>query len=317
MVWLFNRTLQGSMERLLNDLSMDFVIPKSKLTRNNLQEYEKHLQDDPGLSSVTAYLKNLNINSVQDTHASSLLFKVPECEQPNLTAVSTRIFQNNGMSEKSSPSGFSRYSVQTEYHDVKNEDSKLDETTYIPLAGNACKQEKEPARRECIPVQSYTRLNALPYDSGNSCNGLIVMPHPLDELEKPQKVVFEEIPVTDRLKETMVPSDYSSETGVSENNHIPLRPLDTVVHLPKSNLDLCTTPTLRNEPQLQIDTVSAVDSSFLSFDYRYLKSNCSTSSISSFNSRDEQNFRNSLAALDANIARLQKSLQADFEINRP
>lgn len=311
------RTLQGSMERLLNDLSMDFVIPKSKLTRNNLQEYEKHLQDDPGLSSVTAYLKNLNINSVQDTHASSLLFKVPECEQPNLTAVSTRIYQNNGMSEKSSPSGFSRYSVQTEYHDVKNEDSKLDETTYIPLAGNACKQEKEPARRECIPVQSYTRLNALPYDSVNSCNGLIVMPHPLDELEKPQKVVFEEIPVTDRLKETMVPSDYSSETGVSENNHIPLRPLDTVVHLPKSNLDLCTTPTLRNEPQLQIDTVSAVDSSFLSFDYRYLKSNCSTSSISSFNSRDEQNFRNSLAALDANIARLQKSLQADFEINRP
>ncbi|XP_032879925.1 coiled-coil domain-containing protein 14 isoform X3 [Amblyraja radiata] len=307
------RTLQGSMERLLNDLSMDFVTPKSKLTRNNLQEYEKHLQDDPGLSSVTAYLKNLNINSVQDAHASSLLFKVPECEQP----VSTRIYQNNGMSEKSSPSGFSRYSVQTEYHDVKNEDSKLDETTYIPLAGNACKQEKEPARRECIPVQSYTRLNALPYDSGNSCNGLIVMPHPLDELEKPQKVVFEEIPVTDRLKETMVPSDYSSETGVSENNHIPLRPLDTVVHLPKSNLDLCTTPTLRNEPQLQIDTVSVVDSSFLSFDYRYLKSNCSTSSVSSFNSRDEQNFRNSLAALDANIARLQKSLQADFEINRP
>ncbi|XP_078260645.1 coiled-coil domain-containing protein 14 isoform X2 [Rhinoraja longicauda] len=311
------RTLQGSMERLLHDLSMDFVKPKSKLTRNNLQEYEKHLQDDPGLSSVTAYLKNLSTNSVHNTHASSLLCKVPECEQPNLTTVSTRICQNNGMSEKSSPSGFSRYSVQTECHDVKHEDSKLDETTYIPLTGNACQQEKEPVRRECIPVQSYTRLNVLPYDSGNSCNGLIVMPHPLDELENTQKVVFEEISVTDRLKENMIPSDYSSETRVSENNHIPLRPLDKVVHLPKSNLDLCTTPTWRNEPQLQIDTVSAVDSSFLSFDYRYLKSNCSTSSVSSFNSRDEQNFKNSLAALDANIARLQKSLQADFEINRP
>ncbi|XP_051876552.1 coiled-coil domain-containing protein 14 isoform X2 [Pristis pectinata] len=315
------RTLQGSMEKLLSDLSMDFVKPKSRLTRNLLQEYEKHLQDDPGLSSVAAYLKNLNTNSVHDTHALSLLYKVPESEQcntpvqPNLTAVATRISQNNGLSEKSSPSSFSRYSAQTECHNIKHEDSNLDETTYIPLVGNASKQGNEPVRRECIPVQSSTTLNMLHYDSGDSCNGLVVMPcH--DELEKPE-VIAEEIPITDKLKEKTVPRECSSEMGVSKNNHVPMRPLDNIVGLSKSNFDACTTSALRSGPQLQTDTVSAVDSSFSSIDYRYQKSNCSMSSFSSFNSWDEQNFRNSLAALDANIARLQKSLQVDIEINRP
>ncbi|XP_069791679.1 coiled-coil domain-containing protein 14 isoform X2 [Narcine bancroftii] len=310
------RTLQGNMERLLSDLSIDFVKPKSRLTRNNLQEYEKHLQDDPGLNSVTAFLKNLSTNSECDTHALSLPCKVPESKQcstsvqPNLTAVAARIYQNNGLSERSLSSSFSGYSTQYEFH--KHEDSSLDETTYIPFISNASKQENEPEGRECTPVQSCTRLNMLHYDSGKSCNGLVEMPCTLNKLEKPETVVAEEIPITGELKEKTALRDFPSEMRVTKKNQVPVRPLDNIVGLSQSNLELST----RGGPQLQNNAASEVDSSFSNTDYRYLKSNCSMSSISSFNSRDEQNFRNSLAALDANIARLQKSLHADIEINR-
>ncbi|XP_059822538.1 coiled-coil domain-containing protein 14 isoform X4 [Hypanus sabinus] len=314
------RTLQGSMERLLSDLSMDFVKPTSRLTRSHLQEYEKHLQDDPCLSSVAAYLKNLSTNSVQDTPALSLPYKALESEQcstplqPNLTAVAARISPNNGLSGKSSPSSFSIYRAQTECHNIKYEDSNLDETTYIPLVSNASKQGNEPVRKECIPVQSHIRSNMLHNDGGGSCNGLVIKPcH--EELEKPEMVIAEEMSIPANLKEKTIPRRCSSDLGASKNNHIQTRPLDNIIGLSKSNVDSCTTPALRSGPQLQDDTVSAVDSSFSSIDYRYKKSNCSMSSFSSFNSWDEQNFRNSLAALDANIARLQKSLQADIEIH--
>uniref|UniRef100_UPI00398F380D coiled-coil domain-containing protein 14 isoform X2 n=1 Tax=Pristiophorus japonicus TaxID=55135 RepID=UPI00398F380D len=324
------RTLQGSMARLLSDLRIDCVKAKhtSRLTRNLLQEYEKQPKDDSSLSSVTAYLKNLDTNSEHDIQALSLSCKIPESEpltipvQPYLTSAATRTYQNNGLPAKSSPSSFSRYNAQFGDHITKgHEDTNLDETTYIPLVGNATKQENEPSeRRNCIPVQSNTGSKKLYYDNGSSCNGLAVMPCNLDGFEKPEEVVPEEIPITHKLKEKTAARDYSSRMGVeaAKDNQIQSRPLDITsvdfpdnrTGLPKFNLDLCTSlPHQRNRPQLYKDRVSAVDSSFSSIDYKSIKSDWSMSSVSSFNSRDEQDFRNSLAALDANIARLQKSLQ--------
>ncbi|XP_067843567.1 coiled-coil domain-containing protein 14 isoform X2 [Heptranchias perlo] len=326
------RTLQGSMARLLSDLSIDCVKakPASRLTRNLLQEYEKQLQDVPGLSSVTAYLKNLDTNSELDTQALSLPCKRPESEpqtipvQPCLTSAAIGTYQNNGLSAKSLPTRFSRYSAETESHITReHEDSKLDETTYIPLVGNATKQENEHERRKCIPPQSNMGSKKLHYDIGSSCNRLVVMPCTLDGLEKPEKVVPEELPITHKLREKTAARDCSSKMGVAvaENNQIQMRFSDITstdfpdnrTSLPKSSLDLCTSlPHRRNRPQLHKDRVSAVDSSFSSIDYISIKSDWSMSSVSSFNSRDEQEFRNSLAALDANIARLQNSLQADL-----
>ncbi|XP_037768454.2 coiled-coil domain-containing protein 14 isoform X4 [Chelonia mydas] len=51
------------------------------------------------------------------------------------------------------------------------------------------------------------------------------------------------------------------------------------------------------------------DSSFCTFDCMSGKSEWSMSSFSTFTSRDEEDFKNGLAALDANIARLQRTLQ--------
>ncbi|XP_078408298.1 coiled-coil domain-containing protein 14 isoform X1 [Cetorhinus maximus] len=324
------RNLQSSMARLLSDLSIDCMKakPTSRLTKSLLQEYEKQLQDGPGLSSVTVYLKNLDTNSDYDTQALSSSCKIPESEpltipfQPYLTSATTETYQSNGLSAKSSPTSFSRYNAQSENHITRgHEDSNLDETTYIPLVGNASKQENESAeRRKCTPLQLNTG-SKLHYDNESSCNGI---PRCLDGLEKPEKALPEEIPIIHKLKEKTAVSD-SSRMGIAENDQIHLRSSDitglnfpdNITSLPKSNFNLCTSLQHQiNRTQLHNDKVSAVDSSFSSIDYRSIKSGWSMSSISSFNSRDEQDFRNSLAALDANIARLQKSLQVDLEINR-
>ncbi|XP_048455530.1 coiled-coil domain-containing protein 14 isoform X2 [Rhincodon typus] len=328
------RKLQGSMARLLSDLSTDCMKtkPTSRLTRNLLHEYEKQLQDVPGLSSVTAYLKNLDNNAEYNTPTLSFC-KVPESESlatrdpPYLTSANTGTCQSNVLSAKSSPSIFSRFDAQTECHITRgSENSTLDETTYLPLVGNTTKQEnKSVERRKCIPLHLNSGSKKLHYDNGSSCNGVVVVPCILDDLQKPEKPVPEEIPVTQNLKEKTLVNDCASRMAETENKQIQLTHLDinsvnsphTTTDLPKSNLNPCTLHSdQRNRTLLYKDKFSAVDSSFSSTDYKSIKSGWSISSISSFNSRDEQDFKNSLAALDANIARLQKSLQADLEINR-
>ncbi|XP_072331688.1 coiled-coil domain-containing protein 14 isoform X3 [Scyliorhinus torazame] len=321
------RNLQSSMARLLSDLSIDCMKakPTSRLTRNLLQEYEKQLQDDSGLSSVTVYLKNLDTNSEYDAPALSSC-KISESltipVQPYFTTATT---ESNGLSAKSSPTSFSRYSAQSENHTARGyEDSNLDETTYIPLVGNASKQENEPEERKKF-VQLNTGSNKLHYNNESSSNGMVVMTCIPDGLEKTETALPEEISNTHKLKEKTAVNDYSSRMAVAENNQIHLRSLDitgldfpgNITAFPKSNLNLCTSLShQRNRTQLHKDKISLVDSSFSSTDYRSIKSGWSMSSISSFNSHDEQDFRNSLATLDANIARLQKSLHADLEINR-
>ncbi|KAF7711149.1 coiled-coil domain-containing protein 14 [Silurus meridionalis] len=58
---------------------------------------------------------------------------------------------------------------------------------------------------------------------------------------------------------------------------------------------------------------SAYENSFTSCDIKSLTSDWSVNSYSTFNTRDEQDFRNGLAALDASIASLQRTLKADLK----
>ncbi|XP_060724807.1 coiled-coil domain-containing protein 14 isoform X2 [Tachysurus vachellii] len=58
---------------------------------------------------------------------------------------------------------------------------------------------------------------------------------------------------------------------------------------------------------------SAYENSFSSCDIKSLASDWSVNSWSTFNTRDEQAFRNGLAALDASIASLQRTLKADLK----
>lgn len=61
-------------------------------------------------------------------------------------------------------------------------------------------------------------------------------------------------------------------------------------------------------------SVPTLDSTFLSSEAKSMVSNCSSSSWSTFNTQDELDFRSGLAALDASIANLQKTLQSDLKI---
>lgn len=58
--------------------------------------------------------------------------------------------------------------------------------------------------------------------------------------------------------------------------------------------------------------LSMLDKTFSSCDIKSVASNWSASSWSSFNTLDEQDFRNGLAALDASIASLQRTIQSDL-----
>lgn len=58
---------------------------------------------------------------------------------------------------------------------------------------------------------------------------------------------------------------------------------------------------------------SAYENSFSSCDIKSFASDWSVNSWSTFNTQDEQEFRNGLAALDASIASLQRTLKADLK----
>lgn len=64
--------------------------------------------------------------------------------------------------------------------------------------------------------------------------------------------------------------------------------------------------------KLDVERPSVMESIFASCDIKSLASDWSVNSWSTFNTRDEQNFREGLAALDASIASLQRTLKADL-----
>lgn len=67
------------------------------------------------------------------------------------------------------------------------------------------------------------------------------------------------------------------------------------------------------EASVYTGRLSAYENSFSSCDIKSLASDWSGNSWSTFNTRDEQDFRNGLAALDASIASLQRTLKADLK----
>ncbi|XP_056314946.1 coiled-coil domain-containing protein 14 isoform X2 [Danio aesculapii] len=93
------------------------------------------------------------------------------------------------------------------------------------------------------------------------------------------------------------------------------------LHLNQQNKGLNNQPVqsqyARRFPQLTVQSActgrpSAVDSTFSSCDIKSLASDWSINSWSTFNTQDEQNFRDGLAALDASIESLQKTLKVDL-----
>ncbi|XP_058151659.1 coiled-coil domain-containing protein 14 isoform X2 [Dasypus novemcinctus] len=308
------RTLQSSMAKLLSDLSMDSAPCKTgnNLTKSLLNIYEKQLQHDadPAHSSIMSYLNKLETNHIF-THSEPLFADknvenvVPDRPYENvLPFKDPQHYRDTRSVEEVSPPGIIS-SLSKEGSDEESEtktlidECNLDATVYIPFARSISKRKSPLSKR--------------------------ISPQPQVSVASPQLVPNSGL-VAEKEKENKLCASIvcSSRKGTEDTPEKLSKPANTedIQLLEKIKEAIGKIPAVPEDPQEQVAQHSpsaCQGSSFLvkgntvsdgSFFYSDLMSDWSISSFSTFTSRDEQDFRNGLAALDANIARLQKSLKS-------
>ncbi|XP_059956137.1 coiled-coil domain-containing protein 14 isoform X2 [Mesoplodon densirostris] len=304
------RTLQTSMAKLLSDLSMDTARckPGSNLTKSLLNIYEKQPQHDPipAHTSIMSYLNKLEPVHTIITRSEPLSTinneenTVPDRPYENvLPSKGPQHTNARNMVEASAPGIISALSKQdsdeeSEITTLIEDECNLDKTIYIPFARSTSKK-KSPLSKRLSP-QPQIRV-APP----QMVSGLVA--------EKENKLCTPG--VCSASKEGGVAPENLSRTADMEDKQLLKKIKETICKIPPAaeepeELAACHGPSTCQNSSIQVKSSAVSDGSFLNSD---LTSDWSTSSFSTFTSRDEQDFRNGLAALDANIARLQKSLR--------
>ncbi|KAJ6665454.1 hypothetical protein lerEdw1_003295 [Lerista edwardsae] len=314
------RALQSSMSKLLLDLTTDTAKPKQEkgLSRALLEIHEKQLQSDsicPLSASVLSYLKKLETDPVlmnieHDLSKSGMKdpnqvydIKAPEQSPPVLA-------------EKGMPLSSVFSFLQPDVEEVSDlstliEGHKPDETIYIPLTSS---QSKKPATDQRADMQQLPQKLDSDFGKANS-----KQPHRFGMLSE-TKVFDKFCSSYSPIKALENKSEAGRTTAKLEGEMFQVQPKAITNGAAKAILD--------NPDRLESDRsikefishqkehvqkkgfgISAPESSFSTFDGMSRKSECTISSFSTFTSRDEEDFKNGLAALDANIARLQKTLQ--------
>ncbi|KAJ1190220.1 hypothetical protein NDU88_006958 [Pleurodeles waltl] len=344
------RTLQGSMAKLLSDLNADNFRPKpgKTLTPSLLAAYEKQLQNEhcPASTSIMSYLKKLETDNVSLDEEAPFSDKIREAKSPDGTAYEShgapdslfkklpvseeamRYFENSlllsgSLSPISSRSPLKRnINPKSDSDTLLEEDHKPDETMYIPLASSPSKTKfAMPERRMCTPPRTELPPRDLSCKTkiSNSEN------HKHTGESNPHLQRSEGSDFVDKFGlKKKVPSDpelIGSRTKLEE--WLPAKTSEKAKDFPFDMSGKVGSPTRTKchwTPQAYqqandsryMDRISVVNSSFSTIDYRPKKTDGSMSSFSTFTSHDEQDFRDGLADLDANIARLQRTLQANF-----
>ncbi|NWR83517.1 CCD14 protein, partial [Furnarius figulus] len=324
------RTLQGSMAKLLSDLTEDNVRPKAEktLSKSLLEDHEKQMQPElfPGITSVMTYLKKLEMDHILIDTDLQFANKSGEVEMQNLAyekfaaegskinstfteeaTLIPRILQTslNQNAETISDSGT-----------VLDDQNKLDETIYIPLTGSVSKNQQPSSERNGVLPQSggpYRTLDYCELPSSVQHCGCDLSKHP---------TVLDKLSAGHSVKKTVENTlEFTGDKAKAEGDKVQVRPK---VNPSGAAKDLADKP-----DQTQTGTYPCVsmpfpaeisqrkgskrtDVSGISFDGLSGRSEWSASSFSTFTSRDEEDFKNSLAALDANIARLQRTLQSNI-----
>ncbi|NXR02052.1 CCD14 protein, partial [Sagittarius serpentarius] len=321
------RTLQGSMAKLLSDLTADNIRPKPEkgLSKSLLEDHEKQMQPDlfPGNTSVMTYLKKLEMDHILTDTELHFSNKNGELEMQNLAyekfaAEGSKI--NSTFSEGTSAPRILLTSLKQDAETVSDsgtlldDQNKLDETVYIPLTSNASKKQQPISERTGVLPQSRGACKMLDYhcELSNSVqqNGC--------EMSKDPTIV-DKLSAGYSVKKTVenVP-EVTGDKAKPEGDKVQMRPKGTPSGAAKDFTEKPEQPqpgTYPHIPMLFPKEISQkkgreiADFSFISFDGISGKSEWSASSFSTFTSRDEEDFKNSLAALDANIARLQRTLQ--------
>nr|XP_008107737.1 PREDICTED: coiled-coil domain-containing protein 14 [Anolis carolinensis] len=317
------RALRGSMSKLLADLTMDTAKPKQErsLSKAVLEIHEKQMQPEAyALSdSIMNYLKKLEIDPVlMEAEALFPKAEMKESNQIDVTRAAEYSSQKCPVAEEEivAPRNvftFLKPSIEsTDGSNTLVEGTGLDETIYIPLSSSPSQNPAAATERRIdTHHQVPKKLNS---DLANSQQanrfGMIGNGKVSDKLYSsycPKKSVENKAETAERIamlegrRLQMPPKETTSEAAkVISDNPDRLHP-DKFLYAPVAHQK----GNIHNKDV----GISAPDSSFSTFDWMSGKSEWTVSSFSTFTSRDEENFKHGLAALDANIARLQKTLQ--------
>ncbi|NWI75147.1 CCD14 protein, partial [Dryoscopus gambensis] len=320
------RTLQGSMAKLLSDLTGDNVRPKPEkvLSKSLLEDHEKQMQPEPfpGSTSVMTYLKKLEMDHILVDTDLQFSNKIGEVEMQNMSyekfaAEGSKInstFTEQGTSAPGVLPAPLKQDAETgsDSGTLLDDQTKLDETIYIPLTSSASKKQQPVSRRNGVLPQSRGACQRLDYH----CE----LPSSVQQCGCEDPAVLDKLSAGYSLKKTVentleVTGDKAKPEGDKG------RPRGVPSGAAKDFMEKPEQPQPGTYPHASMPFPTgisqrtgskAADFSCISFDDLSGRSDWSTSSFSTFTSRDEEDFKNSLAALDANIARLQRTLQSNI-----
>ncbi|NXO32212.1 CCD14 protein, partial [Cisticola juncidis] len=322
------RTLQASMAKLLSDLTRDNVRPKPEktLSKSLLEDHEKQMQPElfPGSTSVMTYLKTLEMDRILIDTDLQFSNKIGDIEMQNLSyekfaAEGSKI--NNAVTEERTaaprgPPASLKQDAETgsDSGTLLDDQSKLDETIYIPLSSSASKKQPAVSGRSGVLPQSRGACQRLDYHRE--------LPGSVQQYGCGDPTLLDKQNAGYSVKKTVENTlEVTGDKAKPEGDKVQVRPRGTAGEAAKDLMDKPeqTQPGTHPRASMPFPTgvfqktgSEAADFSFISFEDFSGRSDWSASSFSTFTSRDEEDFKNSLAALDANIARLQRTLQSNI-----
>ncbi|XP_009080475.1 PREDICTED: coiled-coil domain-containing protein 14, partial [Acanthisitta chloris] len=168
------RSLQGSMAKLLSDLTRDNFRPKPEkgLSKSLLEDHEKQMQPElfPGSTSVITYLKKLEMDDVL-IDADLQFSNKSEVEMQNL-AYEKFAAEGSKINSTFIEEGTSRILPAALKQDAEavsdsgtllDDQNKVDETVSIPLTGSASKNRQPVSERSVVLLQSRGACKRLDY----------------------------------------------------------------------------------------------------------------------------------------------------------
>nr|XP_021381735.1 coiled-coil domain-containing protein 14 [Lonchura striata domestica] len=322
------RTLQGSMAKLLSDLTGDNVRPKPEkaLSKSLLEDHEKQMQPElfPGSTSVMTYLKTLEMDHILTDTDLQFSNKIGEVEMQNLSyekfaADGSKINSTFTEEQTSAPRGPPAPLKQdaetgSDSGTLLDDQTKLDETIYIPLTNSASKKQQPFSGRNGVLPQSRGACQRLDYN----CE----LPSSVQQYGCEDPTLLNKLNAGYNVKKTVENAlEVTGGKAKPEGDKGQVRPRGIPSGAAKDFMEKPDQPQPGPYPcasmpfpagASQKSGSKAADFSCISFDDFSGRSDWSASSFSTFTSRDEEDFKNSLAALDANIARLQRTLQSNI-----
>ncbi|KAJ7410354.1 coiled-coil domain-containing protein 14 isoform X1 [Willisornis vidua] len=320
------RTLQGSMAKLLSDLTADSVRPKPEkgLSKSLLEDHEKQMQPElfPGSTSVMTYLKKLEMDHILVETDLQLANKSGEVEMQNLayekfaaegSKINSTFIEEGTMVPRTLQTSLNQDAETiSDSGTVVDYQNKLDETIYIPLTSSASKKQQPGSERSAVLPQGRGACKTLDY-----CELPSSVQHSGCELSK-HPTALDKVSAGCSVGNTL---EVTGDKEKPEGDKVRVRPKVIPSGAAKDFADEPDQPQPGTCPHVSIPFPTEIsqrkgskppDFSCNSFDDLSGRSEWSASSFSTFTSRDEEDFKNSLAALDANIARLQRTLQRNM-----